>query len=54
MLKKWSDDYENLNLMDGEITVRSEIGAGSVFTINLTFNESIKIDPKKKLVGKIA
>ena len=43
-----------INLMDGKITVRSEIGAGSVFTINLTFNESIKIDPKKKLVGKIA
>jgi signal transduction histidine kinase len=43
-----------INLMNGNIEVKSEIGVGSIFIINLTFQESIntKLDTKK--IKKIA
>ena len=45
---------EYVNLMNGKIDVKSEIGVGSIFTINLTFDENTKINAKKKIVEKIA
>lgn len=45
---------EYIDLMNGKIDVKSEIGVGSVFIINLTFDEIVKVDNKKKIVEKIA
>lgn len=43
-----------VNLMGGEIYVKSEIGVGSVFTIKLAFEEVENGNLKKKKIEKIA
>ena len=43
---------EYINLMNGKIEVKSEIGVGSIFTINLTFDEIVKVGNKNKMIEK--
>ncbi len=43
-----------INLMNGKIDVKSEIGVGSVFIINLTFEENVNNKSNLKSIEKIA